>query len=484
MRQAFDAAALVLFPSRVTLDVTPGNARIKAGSALSIQARLVGNLAPVAAQLQIAAGDNWRAAEMSADKPGEFRLALDSIVTSFKYRVVAGAVTSSIYDITVVKPPRVARIDVDYAYPEGLNLKARTERDSGDIYAPAGTDVRVHVITDQPAASGRMALGNGKTVDLEVAGTNELAASLKVNADDSYRLALADHEGLSSDGDVEYFIRILEDRPPDVRVLKPASDRSVTRLEEVEIDAQAEDDYGIDRLDLVYSIRGDAEKTISLKIPRGETTVAGHHTLFLEDMDVQPGDFVSYYLRARDLTRGTRPNEARSDIFFLEIKPYEQEFSLAQSQASAAGGAGGRGSIDELVVAQKEIIVATWKLDRRAQATKGAKSEQDVRSVARAEAELRTRVESASSGLPRNGDARSATPAGRSADAAACAAAAVARAASRRPDDGGRGCVTAAAEAMGPGGRRTGRTENRRRTCAGDGSAQLPAEGARRSQKT
>ena len=65
IRQAFDATALVLFPSRVTLDVTPGNARIKAGSALSVQARLVGNLAPVAAQLQIAAGDNWRSAEMS-----------------------------------------------------------------------------------------------------------------------------------------------------------------------------------------------------------------------------------------------------------------------------------------------------------------------------------------------------------------------------------------------------------------------------------
>jgi hypothetical protein len=106
-------------------------------------------------------------------------------------------------------------------------------------------------------------------------------------------------------------------------------------------------------------------------------------------------------VRARDLTRGTRPNEARSDIFFLEVKPYEQEFSLAQSQASAGSG-GGRGSIDELVSAQKEIIVATFKLDRRAQAAKGAKSEQDIRSVGRAESELKTRVEQASSTFREN----------------------------------------------------------------------------------
>ena len=88
---------------------------------------------------------------------------------------------------------------------------------------------------------------------------------------------------------------------------------------------------------------------------------------------------MSYYVRARDLARGKRPSEARSDIFFLEVKPFEQEFALAQSQGAMAGA--GANGIDDLVAAQKEIIVATWKLDRRAQAANGAKSEQDIRSV-------------------------------------------------------------------------------------------------------
>src|SRR5205814_936374 len=210
-----------------------------------------------------------------------------------------------------------------------------------------------------------------------------------------YRIALADRDGMSSAGDTEYFIRMLEDRPPEVRILKPATDRAVTRLEEVDIEAQAEDDYAIDRLDLVYSVRGAAEKVVSLPIPRGSQTVNGHHTLFLEDLNVQPGDFISYYVRARDLTRGTRPSEARSDIFFLEVKPYEQEFALAQSQGGMPGG--GQNGIDDLVNAQKEIVVATWKLDRRARSTKGARSEQDIHSIARAEAELKTRVEQTSS---------------------------------------------------------------------------------------
>ena len=304
-QQAVDAVSLTLLPSRVALEVTPGNARVKVGSPLAIQARLVGNRAPVLAQLQIADGDRWRATEMKTDTPGSFRVSMDAVSASFRYRIVAGAVTSPSYEISVAHPPRVLRIDVDYTYPAGLRLEPRTETDSGDIYAPAGTDVRVHVFTDRPAAKGEMSIVDGAPIALSTDKPTELSASLTVTADHSYRIALADREGMSNAGETEYFIRTLEDRPPEVRVTKPATDRQVTKLEEVDIEAQAEDDYGIERMDLVYAVRGGAEKVVPLDIPRRSTMVSGRHTLYLEDLNVQPGDFISYYVRARDITRGT-----------------------------------------------------------------------------------------------------------------------------------------------------------------------------------
>ncbi len=394
-RQAYDAASLTLFPARVRLDVTPGSARIRAGAALAIEAMLVGSRAPVTPQVQIGDGDNWRAANMARDASGRFRLALESVTGPFKYRVVAGPVISPTYAITVAHPPRVTRIDVDYTFPASLGLKPRTEDDSGDIYAPAGTDVRVRVHTDRPAAAGHMALGHGKTLALSSEAGGVLAASLTVVDDNSYRVALADAEGLSSPGETEYFIRTLEDRPPDVHITKPASDRPVTRLEEVEVEAQAVDDYGIERLDLVYSVRGAAEKVVPFPITPRATSVSSRRTLYLEDLNVQPGDFVSYYVRARDLTRGKRSSEARSDLFFLEVRPFEQEFALAQSQSMA--GAGYNGSIDDLVNAQKAVVIATFKLDRRMQMAKGAQAEQDIRSISRTEADLKARVEQTSS---------------------------------------------------------------------------------------
>ncbi len=394
VRQAYDAAALLLFPAHVTLEVTPGNARVQAGSELIVHARLVGNTAPVVAQLLRAprGSDDWQPAEMETTGDGQFQLALGSLADPFQYKVLAGAVSSPVFDVSVLRAPRVARIDVEYDYPRALGLERRVEEDGGDIYGPEGTNVTVRIHADAPVVDGRMVLAPDRAVNLAVESPTVLRGSLQITENGSYRVALADADGMKSDGGTEYFIRILDDRPPEVHIVRPASDRRVTRLEEVEIAAEAQDDFGISALDLVYSIRGGAEKVVPLAIPPRSTSVAGRHMMYLEDLEVAPGDLVSYYVRARDLPRGKRPSESRSDIFFLEVKPFEEEFTLAQTQA-AMGGGSGNPQLDDLVAAQKEIVVATWKLDRRSRDAQGAKSETDIRAVAKSETELKLRVE-------------------------------------------------------------------------------------------
>lgn len=400
-RRSRDAIAFTLFPSRTALNVSPGDVRIRAGAPLTIEARLMGTEAPVPVQLDRSQADDapeegWTTTDMASASSGSYMIELDSVSESFSYRVIAGALTSDVYTVTVARPPRVTGVDVEYSYSNELGIDPHVEPDSGDIYAPAGTKVRLHVHTDGDGVAGELTLDDGSTVELEPAGST-LVAGLTVTGDGSYRIALVDRGGLTNPGDTEYFIRILEDRPPEVRVLRPARDRDVTRLEEVEIDAEAADDFGLDRFELVYAIGGGPEQVVPFELTRGVTSVSGNRTLYLEDLDIEPGDFVSYYVRARDRARGRRSTESRSDIFFLQVKPFEQRFRLAQSQAM--GGGATDQFLDDLVAAQKEIIVATWQLERRAQASGGERSKADVQAVARAEAELKTRVEQSASSM-------------------------------------------------------------------------------------
>lgn len=399
LRASFDAWHLVLFPARVSLQVTPGSARVEAGATFTVHARLVGNTAPVTANLVRATSpdDRWDLVPMEPDGAGRYTLSLNALDTSFRYKVVAGPVSSEIFDVAVVRPPRVTRIDLEYTYPRSIGLRSRVEEDSGDIYAPAGTEVRITVHTDGPAAAGHLAFGDGGSLSLSTGAGGTLQASLQVAKDGSYRVTLADAGGLASRGDTEYFIRTLNDRPPEVHITRPAGDRRVTALEEVDVEADADDDFGVAALELVYTA-GGVERVLPLRIPSGETSVKGRQTLYLEDLGVRPGEFVSYYVRARDLARGKPSSESRSDIFFLEVRPFAEEFTLAQSQAAMGGGQASR-QLDDLVAAQKQIVAATWKLDRRSRDARGARSDGDIRVVAGAQEELKTRVEQQASAL-------------------------------------------------------------------------------------
>jgi hypothetical protein len=409
--RAAQVFALYLFPERIVLDVAPGDVKLRAGQPLRVIARLPGSAGGFVPVLRYGGGEAWQEARMQPGKDG-FGYSFDRVEEGFSYSVSAAAARSRDYTVTVVRPPRVERIDLHYEYPRAFGLKPRLEEDSGDIYGPVGTRVRISVITDKPLASAALTLGEGKRVTLRH-GAEGAEGELLISEDGSYRVALGDADGLSNPGDTEYFIRTLEDRPPDVRVLRPAGDRQVTPIEEVSIEARADDDFGIAAFDLVYSVRGAEEKAVPFRRDGSGMTVNGTRTVYLEDLDVQPGDFVTYYARARDVSRGKRATEARSDIFFLEVKPFEEEFVAAESQ-QMGGGSGDR-SLDDLAEAQKEIIVATWKLDARGRNARG-QSQDDIRSVARAQAELQKRAQAAAGQLNRSmmepRRRRSARPAG------------------------------------------------------------------------
>ena len=406
LSRATSVAVAYLFPTQLNVTVMPGSIKVPVGAPLTVTARIEGAGDAVVPTFIASLGSESRAVRMSpASEPGTFAVTIPNVTAPFTYNVAAASTRSPDFDVTVIRAPRVERIDLHYEFPPGLGLESRTDEDSGDIYGPAGTKVRVTIVADKPIADGFLLLDDGTRIALN-GQSQSLDGALTIEGDGSYRVALTDQDGLKSPGDTEYFIRTLDDRPPDVRILRPASDKHVTALEEVLIEARADDDFGIASFDLVFQAPGGPERVVPLRATRGGLTASGVHTLFMENLGVNPGDFVTYYARARDVNRGRRAVEARSDIFFLEVKPFEEEFVAAQSQAMAQGGGMQGGGLEGLVEAQKEIVVATWKLDARARRARDARSQQDIKAIAKAQSDLRGRAEKAAGQTRPTFDAR------------------------------------------------------------------------------
>ena len=181
--------------------------RIPSGAPLTIHARLVGNQAPVVARLMrideasAADAEAWRSTEMLDDGAGAFTLDL-KFADSFRYRVVAAGLESPVYEVRVARAPRVASLDIDYAYPASLGTAAaqrtgwrrrlRTRRDRRSSDRPPGR---------RAVSQGRLTFADGTGIELETHADGTLAGGWKVAANGSYRVALSDRDGLKSNGD-------------------------------------------------------------------------------------------------------------------------------------------------------------------------------------------------------------------------------------------------------------------------------------------
>ena len=387
-----EVAYVRLFPASVSLTVESGDMRVAAGRPVTIAAHVRGRrgaLGRIAASVTLDAAGQRVTLPMDRTADG-YRFQVQSVERSFHYRVSAGPAASREYAVTALHPARVQRIDLQYDFPSFTGLGPRLDRDSGDVYGPAGTRVRVLVHTDKPVRLGSLAFSRGAPAPLSVVDDRTLAASLTIEQEGAYRVGLVDPDGLASES-VEYFVRVMDDRPPDIHIMRPGGDEPITPLQEVPIEVRADDDFGIDRMDLVYSVAGGPERVVPFTAFSGTPLARiGARMLAAEDLKVKPGDVIAYYARAWDVPRAKRSTMARSEIFFLEVKPFNEEYQLAQSQAGMQAATATQ--LDGLISAQKEIISATWNLERRAGAGRSAT---DVKGVADAQVELKARAERA-----------------------------------------------------------------------------------------
>jgi hypothetical protein len=100
-RRLFDRVRAAVFPPRVTLQIQPGNVRIPEGTALPITARLVGAAAESSAQLEVGDSHGWHTLDMPTRPDGTFGVRVDAVNEPFKYRVLAGPVTSPTYSVAI-----------------------------------------------------------------------------------------------------------------------------------------------------------------------------------------------------------------------------------------------------------------------------------------------------------------------------------------------------------------------------------------------
>ncbi len=344
-----------------SIAVTPGDITVRRNSDQLITAHVAG-MKPEKAQLfahyQSAAGWEPVAMQSTPDANGNasYQFVLAGLPENVEYYVAAGPLVSPHYKVHVVDLPSVKDIRVIYHYPQWTGMKPVTNEHSGDLRAIEGTDATIELEMDRPLKEGQLTLDGGPALHLAGGTNNKYQATIHMDKDGAYHVAATD-EGQPVRLSEDYFIATDKAIPPQIAVSRPGGDYRASPIEEVIVGVKAADEFSLNDMHLHYSVNGGPDRDVSLLKAQGAKNAEGSYTLPLEDFKLVPGDVVSVYATARD-----GHSEARTDISFIQIDPFEREFSQSQ-QSGGGGGGGGGGSNNQTEISkrEKELIAATWK---------------------------------------------------------------------------------------------------------------------------
>ena len=397
------------------LTVTPGNARILRGKSLPIHVTVTGKSADkvvltytARARLQSPPTEEGRSAaprdalaeqqinmvQNAEDKRG-FAYELFNIDADIKYYVQANEATSERYTVEVFEMPRVTDIAVAYTYPDYTQLKPVVQQGTGDIHAVVGTRAEIRITTNKAIQTAAFTVKNRAPTETDepaaepsaqtptemvISDGNILTTTVDVTEDGTYAVELLCIDGFNNEIPVEYKIRAVPDNAPEVVIKEPGRDVKATKLEEVQIIAEAKDDYGVEKLSLMYRIgardlqelapekveidnvdfglrKGTSQQLQSSPNASRTTEIRGTYTFYMEEFDVAPGEVISYYAQVTDNNTRTGPGEASSEIYFIEVRPFNERFQEEDGEQ----GEPAPNVILELIATQKQIIRETWK---------------------------------------------------------------------------------------------------------------------------
>ena len=260
------AALLTLTPAEAAspyaIKVTPGDVTIPKGSDQSVSAKLAGFRSnDVALMVKNDGEDKYnRMPLVVTGDAATFEGMLFDVKASMSYYIEADGVRSPTYSMKVVELPAVASLELELVFPAYTGLPPQKIEAGGDVAALAGTEVRIRATSTMATPAGRIQLDPGKPSAIAAQPDGVLTGSFKIAGDGYYHIELDGPRGENVTASPKYTIDALEDQPPTVTFEKPRRDTTANPVEEVFLQARAQDDYGIRQLDLVYSVNGGPEK--------------------------------------------------------------------------------------------------------------------------------------------------------------------------------------------------------------------------------
>jgi hypothetical protein len=353
--------------------VTPGDTKVERGTGLVISARFGGKPPADATLVLVTASGKTKRLPLERHLADPvFGASLLEVDEDGLYRVEYGPKKTRDFKISVFDYPALSKANAALEYPSYTGLTNRMIPDTLRVTAVEGTHLTYTLELNKPVTRARLVAKDGSAALSLAVQTNAVAmlSGFKLTNSGRYSLELVDAEGRTNKMQSDFSIQVLTNRAPDVKIAFPRGDQRVSPLEEMQLQASASDDFGVLKYGVGFGIAGQDPKFVEL----GGTLRANEKHQFtnmisMEKLGVDVDQVVSYFAWADDYGPDGEVRRTFSDMYFAEVRPFDEIFRADQSGESEnaqrpPGQQGGGNQNTRLAELQKEIVIATWKLQR------------------------------------------------------------------------------------------------------------------------
>lgn len=358
-----------------TIKVEPGDAEIERGSDVVISVRFA-NEVPDEAWIdsEYKTGEKARHAMRRSLKDPLFGGYLRNLQIDQSYRIDYLTGASSVFKIKVFEYPALTQSDAKIESPKYSKLSDKEIADTRRVSVVDGATLTWKCQINKPVSVAELVDQNGNTTPLVASKDNPLMyeASFVMTESQRWKIRLVDQDQRATKFEEELSAKVIPNGPPETKLVR-AQDQNVSALQELQMQATAKDDFGIQRSGLTFML-GDAEPT-EVTIPVGEARagkVELSHLIDMEALQAKPDQLLSYYFWAEDLDRDGEPRRVDGDMFFAEVRPFDEIFREGESMSSEQKKqqeqqqqSESAQKAEELAELQKQIISGTWNVIRR-----------------------------------------------------------------------------------------------------------------------
>lgn len=313
-------------PAPFSFRLTQDKLEVIQGNPLTVYIETVGEVVPENAKIHF----NNQQYFLQNEGNGLFSYSFSEIVSPTEFYVEANGIQSNNFTIDVIKTPTIQQIKMRLMFPRYLGKRNETVANTGNIIVPQGTIINWQVTSNQTDSVNFLSENSRKS--FAKTAKNNFSFSKRITKNTNYQITTSNKK-LTDYETLQYSVDVVKDEHPTIAVTSNID--SISRGP-AQFAGQISDDYGIQKLQLVYYDIKNPQLQKTFNLPVNKENVQTFYYQFPDGLNLESGIDYELFFQVfdNDAVNGNKKTASKKFSYRNKTKDEVEEELLEEQKNS------------------------------------------------------------------------------------------------------------------------------------------------------